>query len=287
MKSYLHLIKRVLHEGKPRPDRTKTGVRSVFGCHLEVDLRKGFPLLTTKKVFFKGVVAELLWFLRGDTNIQFLHDNNVHIWDSWADDQGNVGLLYGQQWRNFGATKEPRDKYRPDSGEEEETLDWVIKKDGIDQIQNVIDQIKANPYSRRHIVSAWNPAELQEMSRPCHVLFQFYVDPEGEWLDLHLYQRSCDLFLGCPFNIASYSLLLMMVAQVCGLHPRRFLYTIGDAHVYENHVHLVETQLLREPRPLPAVVLDTKRTEIDGWELDDFKLVGYDPHPAIKAPVAV
>jgi thymidylate synthase len=288
MKQYLQIVRKVLFEGVPKPDRTGTGIRSVFGVHAEFDLRKGFPLLTTKRVPFKKVVAELLWFIRGDTNIQFLHDHNVHIWDSWADENGNVGLLYGQQWRNFGATKEPRDKYRPDTeGKNEEILDWVVKEDGVDQLQNAIDQIKNDPYSRRIIVSAWNPLELQMMSRPCHVLFQFYVDPEGGWLDLHLYQRSSDLGVGWSFNVASYSLLLMMVAQICALQPRRFLHTIGDAHVYENHIHLLDGQLLREPRPLPVVALNPERTEIDGWEVGDFNLVGYDPHPKIVMPVAV
>lgn len=264
MEQYLQLCEHILKHGVKKEDRTGTGTISVFGYQMRFDLQKGFPLLTTKKMFLRGIIHELLWFLRGDTNIKYLHDHHVHIWDEWADEEGDLGPIYGHQWRSWGT------------------------KDGkaIDQIARVIEQIKSNPDSRRHIVSAWNVGELEEMALPpCHILFQFYV-ADGK-LSCHLYQRSADVFLGLPFNIASYSLLTMMVAQVCDLEPGEFIHTTGDTHIYLNHLEQIQLQLTREPRPLPVMKLNPEVKNIFEFTYDDFTLEGYDPHPAIKGKVSV
>ena len=264
MTQYLELLRRVLAEGKFKADRTGTGTYSVFGAQARFPLGAGFPLLTTKKLHVKSIIYELLWFLRGDTNVRYLHDHGVTIWDEWADKEGNLGRIYGAQW-----------------------CDWRTP-DGrsINQIDQVIQQIHTNPDSRRHIVSAWNVGELDKMAlAPCHALFQFYV-LEGE-LSCQLYQRSADLFLGVPFNIASYALLTMMVAQVCGLKPGTFVHTFGDLHLYANHLEQAKLQLTREPRPLPSMKLNPAVKNIHEFKFEDFELTGYDPHPGIKAPIAV
>ncbi|MFS8652385.1 MAG: thymidylate synthase [Caldibacillus sp.] len=264
MEQYLQLCEHILKNGVRKKDRTGTGTISVFGYQMRFDLQKGFPLLTTKKMFLKGIIHELLWFLKGDTNIKYLNDHNVHIWDEWADEEGNLGPIYGHQWRSWGT------------------------KDGktIDQISRVIEEIKMNPDSRRLIVSAWNVGELDEMALPpCHILFQFYV-ADGK-LSCHLYQRSADVFLGLPFNIASYSLLTMMVAQVCDLEPGEFIHTTGDTHIYLNHIDQIQLQLTREPRPLPIMKLNPEVKNIFDFKYEDFKLEGYDPHPPIKGKVSV
>lgn len=264
MQQYLDLMTRILREGHEKSDRTGTGTLSVFGHQMRFDLASGFPLVTTKKVHLKSIIVELLWFLRGDTNIGFLHDHGVTIWDEWADESGDLGPVYGHQWRSWPT---------PDGGH-------------IDQIAAVIASIRSRPDSRRHLVSAWNVAEVESMALPpCHSLFQFYV-ADGK-LSCQLYQRSADVFLGVPFNIASYALLTLMVAQVTGLEPGEFVHTFGDAHLYLNHVDQARLQLGREPRPLPQIQLATDVTEIDGFRYEDFVLTGYDPHPAIKAPIAV
>ncbi len=264
MIQYLNLLRNVLEHGKPKADRTGTGTFSVFGAQARFDLRNNFPLLTTKKVHTKSIIYELLWFLRGDTNVKYLHEHGVTIWDEWADKDGSLGRVYGAQWCNWRTT---------DSR-------------SINQIDQVIGQIKKNPDSRRHIVSAWNPGEIDQMAlAPCHALFQFYVI-DGE-LSCQLYQRSADIFLGVPFNIASYALLTLMVAQVCGLKPGDFVHTFGDLHLYRNHVEQAKLQLSREPRPLPQMKLNPAVKNIDRFKFEDFELVGYDPHPAIKAPIAV
>jgi len=264
MKQYLELLQDILDNGTDKSDRTGTGTRSIFGAQLRFDLSQGFPLLTTKKVFLKGVIHELLWFIAGDTNIKYLTDNGVHIWDEWADENGDLGPVYGHQWRSWPA---------PDGK-------------AIDQLAGVIEMIKKSPDSRRLIVSAWNPAEVDDMALPpCHTLFQFYV--AGGKLSCQLYQRSADMFLGVPFNIASYSLLTMMVARACGLQLGDFVHTFGDAHIYRNHFEQVTEQLLRTPRALPTMVINPDVKDVFAFRYEDFKLEGYDPWPAIKAPVAV
>ncbi len=265
MKEYLNLLKLVMENGSERSDRTGVGTIGVFGAQARFDLRESFPLLTTKKLHTRSIIYELLWFLRGDTNIKFLNENRVSIWDEWADKDGNLGRVYGAQWRDWRA---------PDGRH-------------IDQIKNLVEGIRKDPFGRRHIVSAWNPGELDKMALPpCHALFQFYVSPDGG-LSCQLYQRSADLFLGVPFNIASYALLTMMVAQVCGLKPREFVHTFGDLHIYKNHLDQVREQLSREPRALPKMKLNPDRRELDEFVYEDFTLEGYDPHPTIKAPIAV
>lgn len=264
MRQYQELLRLVLESGKFKEDRTGTGTFSVFGAQARYPLRPDFPLLTTKKVHLKSIIYELLWFLRGDTNVKYLNENGVSIWDEWADEDGNLGRVYGAQW-----------------------TDWTTP-DGrhINQIDRVIEEIKTNPNSRRLIVSAWNPGELDKMALPpCHAFFQFFVH-EGE-LSCQLYQRSADLFLGVPFNIASYALLTMMVAQVCGLKPGEFVHTFGDLHLYLNHVEQAKLQLTREPRALPQMILNPAVTNIRDFKFEDFQLVNYNPHPSIKAPIAV
>ena len=264
MRQYLYFMKHVLNHGTKKSDRTGTGTVSIFGYQMRFNLAEGFPLVTTKKCHLKSIIHELLWFLQGDTNIRYLKENGVKIWDEWADEDGNLGPVYGKQWRSWTAT------------------DGHI----IDQISDVIEQIKCNPDSRRLIVSAWNVGELDQMAlAPCHILFQFYVS-EGK-LSCQLYQRSADIFLGVPFNIASYALLTLMMAQVCGLKPGDFVHTFGDAHLYLNHLEQAELQLSREPRSLPVMHINPNVKNIFDFKFEDFSLDGYDPHPAIKAAVAV
>lgn len=264
MKQYLELCKYVLENGVKKQDRTGTGTISTFGYQMRFDLAEGFPLVTTKKIHLKSVIYELLWFLKGDTNVKYLQDHGVRIWNEWADENGELGPIYGYQWRSW-------------TGADGQT---------IDQISNVIEQIKTNPDSRRLIVSAWNVADLEKMALPpCHTLFQFYV-AEGK-LSCQLYQRSADLFLGVPFNIASYALLTMMIAQVCDLAPGEFIHTFGDVHIYSNHIDQVKLQLTREPRPLPTMKLNRKVQSIFDFQYEDFTLEGYDPHPHIKGEVSV
>ncbi len=261
MKQYLNLLEKILTEGEVRQDRTGTGTISLFGAQTRYNLREGFPLVTTKKVHLKSIIHEILWFLSGSTNTKYLEDNGVTIWREWADENGDLGPIYGKQWRDFN---------------------------GVDQINWVIDEIKRNPYSRRLIVSAWNPVDVPKAALPpCHTMFQFYVDPVELTLSCQLYCRSQDTLLGTPFNIASYALLTMMIAQVCGLTAGDFVHTIGDAHIYQNHLEQVREQLSREPRPLPKMTLNPDIMDIDDFKFSDFTLSGYDPHPAIKAPVAV
>lgn len=264
MKQYLELLQRIMDEGVVKTDRTGVGTKSVFGHQMRFDLSEGFPLLTTKKVHLKSIIYELLWFISGDTNVRYLQEHGVSIWDEWADADGELGPVYGKQWRSWEA------------------------RDGrvVDQLAQVVDMIKNNPDSRRMLVCAWNPGEVDKMALPpCHCLFQFYV-AEGR-LSCQLYQRSADTFLGVPFNIASYALLTMMIAQVCGLQPGEFIHTTGDTHIYLNHFEQVKEQLSRSPRALPKMILNPEVKSIFDFKYEDFKLEDYDPYPAIKAPVAV
>ncbi|MEM9080897.1 MAG: thymidylate synthase [Verrucomicrobiota bacterium] len=269
MRQYLDLLQHVLDHGEERSDRTGTGTLSVFGHQTRYNLREGFPCLTTKKLHLRSIIHELLWFLKGDTNIAYLKENDVSIWDEWADEHGNLGPVYGQQWRSWPKT------------------------DGstVDQISRLLQSLKNNPHSRRHLVSAWNVGLVDDMALPpCHLLFQFYVhdiDSEQPGLSCQLYQRSADLFLGVPFNIASYALLTLMIAQVCGYQPRDFVHTFGDLHLYSNHLEQARKQLTRDPRPLPTMNINPDVTDIDNFTFEDFTLTDYDPHPHIKAPVAV
>ena len=264
MKQYIDLLQHILDHGTDKSDRTGTGTRSVFGYQMRFDLSEGFPLVTTKKLHLKSIIYELLWFLRGETNIGYLHEHNVRIWDEWADPDGNLGPVYGAQWRH-----------------------WVAP-DGriIDQISEVLRQIRTTPDSRRMIVSAWNVGQLDQMAlMPCHALFQFYV-ADGK-LSCQLYQRSADMFLGVPFNIASYALLTLMIAQVTGLKPGKFIHSLGDAHIYRNHFDQVRLQLTRQPRPLPVMKLNPQVTDLFDFRYEDFTLEGYDPYPHIKGEVSV
>jgi thymidylate synthase len=271
MRPYLDLMRHVLDNGHRKDDRTGTGTLSVFGWQMRFALGDGFPLVTTKKLHLRSIVHELLWFLQGDTNIRYLKQNGVSIWDEWADEQGDLGPVYGKQWRRWQS---------PDGR-------------SIDQIAALIDGLRNNPDSRRHVVSAWNPADVDQMALPpCHCLFQFYVAPgrsanEAPALSCQLYQRSADIFLGVPFNIASYALLTMMVAQVCGYRPGDFVHTLGDAHLYANHLEQARLQLSRDPRPLPTMRINPGVKDLMAFRFEDFALEGYDPHPHIAAPVAV
>ena len=264
MKAYLDLLKHILDKGAEKKDRTGTGTLSTFGYQMRFDLQAGFPLLTTKKVHTKSVIYELLWFLKGETNIQYLKDNGVSIWNEWADADGDLGPVYGKQWRSW-------------SGADGKT---------VDQISNAVETLKKNPDSRRIIVSAWNPAEIDKMAlAPCHCLFQFYAS-EGK-LSCQLYQRSADVFLGVPFNMASYALLTLMMAQVTGLKPGEFVHTFGDVHIYLNHLEQVKLQLSREPKLLPQIKINPAVKNIFDFKFEDFEFLNYDPHPGIKAPVAI
>ena len=271
MQQYLALMRHVLENGQDKSDRTGTGTRSVFGWQMRFDLAQGFPVLTSKKLHLKSIIHELLWFLQGDTNIAYLQQNGVKIWDEWADEQGDLGPVYGKQWRRW------------------ETPDGRL----IDQISQLVHSLKHNPDSRRHIVSAWNPGDVDSMALPpCHCLFQFYVSPashpdEPRKLSCQLYQRSADIFLGVPFNIASYALLTLMLAQVCGYRAGEFVHTFGDAHLYSNHFEQARLQLTRELRPLPSMWINPAVDDIFAFKFEDFRLDGYDPHPHIAAPVAV
>jgi thymidylate synthase len=265
MRNYLDLLERVLTTGERRLDRTGIGTIGLFGAQLRFDLRNNFPIVTTKFVAMKAVIHELLWFIGGNTNVKYLRDNGVKIWDEWADENGNLGRVYGAQWRTWRA---------PDGRT-------------VDQLGNAIEQIRRNPFSRRHIVCAWNPGELDEMALPpCHAFFQFHVSADGG-LSCQMYQRSADMFLGVPFNISSYSLLTVMIAHICGLYPREFVHTFGDLHVYANHVDQVREQLSRQPFPLPTIKLRRKILEINDFNYDDFEIVGYEHCQAIRAPIAV
>ncbi len=280
VKAYLELLQTVLDRGRDRQDRTGTGTRGIFGHQMRFDLREGFPLLTTKKVHLRSIVHELLWFIRGETHLDYLREHKVSIWDEWATAEqcarfgraaGDLGPVYGHQWRNFGASKQPDGCYAPD---------------GCDQLKQVLAQIRDNPNSRRLIVSGWNPLEAEQVALPpCHTLFQFYVQDGA--LSCQLYQRSADIFLGVPFNIASYALLTLMVAQVSGLLPGDFVHTFGDAHLYQNHLDQARLQLTREPRALPSMQLNPEVKDLFSFRYEDFKLEGYDPHPHIKAEVSV
>ncbi len=264
MKAYLSLLNKVLTKGEEKTDRTGTGTKSLFGHQLRFDLKKEFPLVTTKKVYFKAVIHELLWFLSGDTNIKYLTDNKVRIWNEWADENGDLGRVYGAQWRSW---------QKPNGHK-------------VDQITSVVKSIKENPNSRRHLVLAFNPGELDQMALPpCHAFFQFYVS--NAKLSCQLYQRSADIFLGVPFNIASYAALTMMMAQVCGLALGEFIHTFGDVHLYMNHIEQAKTQLKREPKKLPKLILNEHVTSIFNFTSDDFKLIGYEPHSKIRAEVSI
>ena len=264
MKQYLDLLKKIMDEGTVKGDRTGTGTKSIFGYQMRFNLNEGFPLLTTKKVHLKSIIYELLWFINGDTNIKYLNDHGVTIWDEWADENGELGPVYGAQWRHWKTAE----------GTE------------IDQLANLMKQLKENPNSRRHIISAWNVAQVDNMALPpCHSMFQFYV--ANNKLSCQLYQRSADVFLGVPFNIASYALFTMMIAKVCGYELGDFVHTFGDTHIYLNHFEQVETQLSREPRALPKMIIHGDQKDIFSFKYEDFELVDYDPHPVIKAPIAV
>ncbi len=264
MNAYLKLLDTILNEGIKRSDRTNTGTLSIFGYQMRFNLQDGFPLLTTKKVHLRSIIYELLWFLNGDTNIKYLNENKVNIWNEWADENGELGPVYGHQWRSWSAPN----------------------LQSIDQITQLVEGLKNNPHSRRHIVSAWNVADIQHMALPpCHCLFQFYV--ANNKLSCQLYQRSADVFLGVPFNIASYSLLTLMLAQVCGLHAGDFIHTFGDTHIYLNHLDQVKLQLSRSPRSLPIMQINANVQNIFNFKFNDFTLLDYDPHPAIKAPIAI
>ncbi|MBN8207636.1 thymidylate synthase [Bacillus sp. NTK071] len=263
MKTYLNLCEEILHNGTKKSDRTGTGTISVFGHQMRFDLQEGFPALTTKKLHLRSIIHELLWFLKGDTNVKYLQDNGVRIWNEWADEDGELGPVYGHQWRS-----------------------WSANGETVDQISKVVEQIKTNPNSRRMIVTAWNPSQVDEMALPpCHCLFQFYV-ADGK-LSCQLYQRSADVFLGVPFNIASYALLTMMMAQVCDLEPGEFIHTLGDAHIYNNHIEQVQLQLTRDTRTLPKMKINPDVKSIFDFTFDDFELTEYDPHPHIKGEVSV
>lgn len=265
MKQYLDLLRLVLEKGDERSDRTGVGTIGVFGAQARFDLQKSFPLLTTKKLHTRSIIYELLWFIKGDTNVKYLHDNKVSIWDEWADADGNLGRVYGAQWTDW---RTPEGK-------------------SINQIKNLVEGIKKDPFGRRHIVCAWNPGELDKMALPpCHAMFQFHVNSNRE-LSCQLYQRSADLFLGVPFNIASYAMLTLMVAQVCGLKAKEFVHTFGDLHIYKNHLEQVNLQLSREARALPTMRLNPKIEKLEDFGFDDFILESYDPHPTIKAPIAI
>lgn len=311
---YLDILRRLLHEGASKGDRTKTGMREIFGTpQMEFDLNTGrFPLLTTKKMFTKGIIVELLWFLNGDTNIKYLQDHGVHIWDAWADENGDLGPVYGAQWRRWKHTT-AEDRTDAEAKASPHGL-WSVEENEIDQIADLIQEINTKPDSRRMMVSAWNPGEVSTaVLPPCHCAFQTNVQPLNEFrrkrwaqhmgwdgsvgldewgapkseLHLKLYQRSADWFLGVPFNIASYSMLTMMLAQVCGLAPGRFIHTFGSAHLYENHVEQAREQLSRRPFPSPKMLINPEVKEIDGFSLEDFKVEEYQHHPTIKAPIAV
>ena len=262
MKQYLDILRDIMENGQDADNRTGIYARKVFGRQMRFDLSKGFPLVTTKKTYLRAIIHELIWLISGNTNIKYLHDNNVTIWDEWADKNDDLGPVYGHQWRNFNSQ-------------------------GIDQIKDVIERIKKNPQDRRLIVTAWNPAQIDQMALPpCHCFFQFDVTPDGK-LNCMLYQRSCDMFLGVPFNIASYSLLTMMIAQVCGLQPGEFVHTLGNAHIYSNHFEQVKLQLSRAPYPLPTMKINPEVKDIDDFKFEDFELVDYQCHPTIKGDVAV
>jgi thymidylate synthase len=282
MKTYLDLLKHILEQGSYKGDRTGTGTYSVFGYQMRFNLQEGFPLLTTKKVHLKSIVHELLWFLSGDTNIAYLKKNGVSIWDEWADSEGSLGPVYGHQWRHFG---------RKNVDIEHEGVKVSVQFPGVDQIREVVENIKTNPDSRRLIVSAWNPLDVPLMALPpCHTLFQFYVSEAKDGvkeLSCQLYQRSADVFLGVPFNIASYALLTMMVAQATGLRAKEFVHTLGDAHLYSNHIEQAQLQLTREPRTMGKLILKNDVQDLFAFKYEDFELQGYDPHPPIKATVAV
>jgi len=280
VRPYLDLLQRILDEGTERKDRTGTGTVGVFGHQMRFDLADGFPLLTTKKVHLRSIIHELLWFLSGDTHVGYLQDHKVRIWNDWATaeqtarfgrQEGDLGPVYGHQWRNFGATEQP---------------DGTFARDGVDQIQRLLESLQSNPWSRRHLVTGWNPAEADRVALPpCHTLFQFYV--ANDRLSCQLYQRSADVFLGVPFNIASYALLTLMIAQVVGLKPGEFVHTFGDAHLYSNHLDQARLQLTRDVRPRPTMTLNPAVTDLFGFTIGDFTVSGYDPHPHIKAEVSV
>lgn len=273
MRQYLQILKDVLEHGEKREDRTGTGTLSLFGYQSRYNLADGFPLVTTKKCHLRSIIHELLWFLKGDTNIAYLHENQVSIWDEWADKDGDLGPVYGYQWRHWGAKYEKGISTQPGKG--------------IDQIAKVIESIKKNPISRRHIVSAWNVSDVDTMALPpCHTFFHFYVHHDKK-LSCQLYQRSADLFLGVPFNIASYALLTLMMAQVCDLKPGHFAHTFGDVHLYLNHLEQAKLQLTREPKSLPTMKINPKIKNIFEFKYEDFELVGYNPHPSIKAEISV